>query len=236
MKRTHVHKALLAATATGLVLTAAACSSDQKPAALGTTGAGATSAATSSSATSGTSSAAASSSSSASAAAGTSSAPPAPTTIATSSGGWTYKATVPGDANAAAALAAFQKYREIVFQMSTKPDYSKDLSDYADGNVLTLANNFVLQLKQGNQVMTGTATETVTSSSLAMSATPAPLMTVVVCKDATKYHQVFSYGPKKGKTAVNDITHPYPLTYTVHKSADGKWRVTDVHSDSDKTC
>ncbi|GAA1998590.1 hypothetical protein GCM10009838_74940 [Catenulispora subtropica] len=133
-------------------------------------------------------------------------------------------------------MAAFQKYRDIAFEISAKADYDTDLSPYADGNVLTLAVNFAQQLKQGNKAMVGSAVETVTATKLDMKASPLPLMTITECKDATKYHEVYTSGPDKGKIAASDITHPYPVTFTVHKSADGKWRVNSVHSESDKTC
>lgn len=241
MKRNSVSRGLIGALGTGLLLAAAGCSSDQKPAALGAPAAAGSSATSSaaaspSSSTATSSAASPSSSSSSSAAPSSSAAAPAPTTIATSEGGWTYKATVPGDTDAAAAMAAFQKYREITFQMSAKPDYSTDLTNYADGNVLTLANNFIDLLKRKNSVMVGTSLETVTSTKLDMAASPLPLMTIGECKDASKYRQVYTYGPDKGGLATTTIDHPYPVTFTVHKSGDGKWRVTSVHSESDKTC
>lgn len=240
MKRNIVSKGLIGLLGAGLSLAAAGCSSDQKPAALGApaaAGSSATSSAAASPSTStATSAAASSSSSSPPSAASSSSAAPAPTTIATSEGGWSYKATVPGDTDAAAAMAAFQKYREITFQMSAKPDYSTDLANYADGNVLTLANNFIDLLKRKNSVMVGSSVETVTSTKLDMAASPLPLMTIAECKDASKYRQVYTYGPDKGGLAATTIDHPYPVTFTVHKTGDGKWRVTSVHSESDKTC
>ncbi|ACU77034.1 hypothetical protein Caci_8211 [Catenulispora acidiphila DSM 44928] len=235
MERGKVYKGLIGAFGACLLL--AGCSSSQKPAALGPVGESATDSAAGSATVSATpTGTAASSSSSTGSASGSSPAAAAPRTVITSSAGLTYKATVPGDPDSAAALTAFENYRVILTAMSSKPDYSTNLGDYADGNPLTLADTYILTLKQNNEVMVGTTTETVTSSTLTMAASPLPLMTITVCKDATKYHEVFSYGKNKGKLAVSDITHPYPLTYTVHKSADGKWRVTSVHGESDKTC
>ena len=236
MKQGKVYKGLIGAF--GACLLVAGCSSSQKPAALSPVGGSATGTTSGASSSTGTPTQAATSSTSSSASATTSSSSvaPVPTTVITTSGGLTYKATVPGDPDSSAALASFEKYREIVFQMGAKADFSTDLSSYADSSPLTLANNFVTSLKQYNAIMVGTTSETVTSSTLNMAASPLPLMTVMVCKDDSKYHEVFSYGPKKGQLVVSDYTHPYPLTYTVHKTADGKWRVTSVHGEPDKSC
>jgi len=241
MKQGGVYKGVMGAFGACLLL--AGCSSSQKPAALAPVGGSATGTTASAASGSGTptqsaTSASGSSSPSGSTVGGGNGGAPAgaPTTVVTSSGGLTYKAVVPGDPDSSAALAAFEKYREIVFQMSAKADYSTNLTSYADGNPLALANNFVTHLKQYNAVMVGPTSENVTSSTLNMAASPLPLMTISVCKDDSKYHQVFSYGPKKGQLVVTDFTHPYPLTFTVHKSADGKWRVTSVRAESDKTC
>jgi hypothetical protein len=230
MKRNKVYKGLMGAFGACLLL--AGCSSSQKQAALTPVGGSATGA--SSSAVSATPTSGASTSPSS--AAGSSSAAAAPTTVSTSSGGWTFKATVPGDANSLAAMAAFEKYNQILLQMTAKADYSKNLSDYADGTPLTLANNFVLSLKRSNDIMVGPSIQTVTSTALNMAASPLPLMTISVCIDDTKQNEVASYGPKKGQVLVSPYPHPYPATFTVHKSADGKWRVTSVHAESDKTC
>lgn len=238
MKQGKVYKGVMGAFGACLLL--AGCSSSQKPAALAPVGGSATGSSGGSTASSSASPSVGgtSSSSSASAGGGSSSSAPAavPTTVITTAGGLTYKATVPGDPDSSAAMAAFEKYREIVFQMSAKADYSTNLSNYADGNPLALANDFILQLKQYNAVMVGTTTETVTSTTLNMAASPLPLLTVMVCKNDVKYHEVASYGPRKGQLVVTDFTHPYPLTYTVHKSTDGKWRVNSVRAESDKTC
>jgi hypothetical protein len=156
--------------------------------------------------------------------------------VSTSSNGYSFKASIPGDANAAAAVAAYQKYRDITTEMTAKADYSTNLADYADGNVLTLANNFVEVLKRGNEVMTGTVSESLSVKTVNMSAAPLPLVTILECKDASKYHEVYAYGPNKGQVSGTTIAHPYPVTYGVHKSADGKWRVTSVQAESDKTC
>lgn len=234
MKRTHVHKALLAATATGLVLTAAACSSDQKPAALSTTGAGATSAATSSaapgSATSATSSTAASSSS---AAVSSSSAAPSPTTVSTAKGGWSYSANVPPDTSIAAALTAFQHYADLAYAMGTTVQHSNDLVNYADGNVLSLMNDFVTRERNLSFAQKGPEVIKVTDATLDASA---KVVTITTCTDDTKLGSIVTSGPKKGQTAPASDKSAYLNIYKVHLSADGKWRVNTVTPEPTKTC
>lgn len=242
MKRKTVHKAVIGVFGAALLLAAAGCSSGQKKADLGapagagsTTGTAASASASDPSTASSPATGSAGSPSSSSAA--SSSAAPAPVTVTSKSGGWSFTGTVPGgDADSAAAMAAFQKYRADLYMIDTKADYTKDISTVADGNALTLANNAVLSLKQANVVMTGTQTDTVTSTKLDMTAKPLPVMTISVCKDSTKLHMVTASGPNKGKLAGKDSTHPIPLIYTVHKSGDGKWRVSDLQTFGDKSC
>ncbi|NUR25805.1 MAG: hypothetical protein HOV83_08150 [Catenulispora sp.] len=236
MKRTHGHKALLAATATGLALAAAACSSDQKPAALSTTGAGATSAATSGaapgsagSATSATSSAAASSSSGA---ASTSSAP-APTTVSTAKGGWSYSASVPPDTSIAAALTAFQHYADLSYSMSTTVQHSNDLVNYADGNVLSLLNDFITRERNLSFALQGPEIIKVADATLDANA---KVVTVTTCTDDTKLGSIVTSGPKKGQTAPASDKSAYLDIYKVHLSPDGKWRVNSVTPEKSKTC
>lgn len=237
MKRTHVHKALLTAAATGLALTAAACSSDQKPAALNTTGAGATSAATSSatpsstgSATSATSSTAASSSS---AGGSTTGAGPAPTTVSTAKGGWSYSANVPPDTSIAAALTAFQHYADLAYLMGTTVQHSNDLVNYADGNVLSLMNDFVTRERNLSFAQKGPEIVKVTDATLDANA---KVVTITTCTDDTKLGSIVTSGPKKGQTAPASDKSAYLNIYKVHLSADGKWRVNTVTPEPTKTC
>jgi hypothetical protein len=234
MKRDKVNKALMVAFGTALLATGAGgCSSGQKPAVLGPAGAGATG--TASSSASGSASSSGASSSSSSSAAPSSSAPAAPTTVATSKGGWSYSASVPADTSISAALTAFQNYTALVYEMETKVQHNNDLVNYADGNVLSLMDNFVTQERQLNFVQRGTETVKVTSAVLDSNTKP-PVVTITTCTDDTKLSSIVTYGPKKGQSAAASPTSAYPNIYKVHLSADGKWRVNAVTPEPKKTC
>lgn len=235
MKRDKVYKGLMGVFGASLAL--AGCSSSQKPAALGpaagsVTGSTATSPAPSS-ATGAASSSAASSSSSASSAATSSS--QAPTSVSTSQGGWSYSASVPADTSISGALTAFQNYAAISYEMAVKVEHNNDLVKYADGNVLSLANNFVTQERQDSIAQQGPEIIKVLSATLDPNAKPA-VVTVTACTDDTKLPMIITYGPKKGQISAPAPKTPYPNIYKVHMSADGKWRVHDVTPESDKTC
>lgn len=223
MKRDKVYKSLVGAF--GVCLMLAGCSSSQKPAVLAPVGGSATDTATSASSATPTG-AAGSASSSASSAAGSSSAAPAPTSVASSNGQWAYSASVPGDTDIAAALKAFQNYAEVSYQMASKVQYDSTLVDYADGNVLSLANNFVTQERHDNLISRGP--EIVKVTGISKDGGNPPLVTITTCTDDTKFPMYSSYGPRKGQ-----IVGPAPKTstadvYRVHRGADGKWRVNAV--------
>lgn len=222
--RGKVYKGLMGAF--GVCLLLAGCSSSQKPAALtpvgGTNDGGASTSASGSVAPTG----ATGSSSSATSAASSSSAAPAPTSVATSGGGWTYSASVPGDNDIAAALTAFQNYASISYQMAIKVEHNNDLVKYADGNVESLTNNFITQERENNWISRGTESIKVTGVTKD-NGTP-PIVTITTCTDDTKLPTYSSYGPNKGQIVAPAPATPEPAVYKVHKGADGRWRVNTV--------
>ena len=223
MKRDTVYKGLVGAFGACLLL--AGCSSAQKPAVLGPVGGSATGTASTSSPATPTG-ATGSTSSSASSAASSSSAAPAPTSVASSNGEWSYSASVPGDADIAAALKAFQNYAAISYQMAIKVQYDRNLVTYTDGNVLSLANNFVTQERQDNLISRGP--EIVKVTGVTKDGGTPPIVTITTCTDDSKLPMYSSYGPRKGQILALAPKTPTPDIYKVHRGADGKWRVNAV--------
>lgn len=222
--RGRVYKGLMGAFGACLLL--AGCSSSQKPAALTPAGGTDNGSASTSASGSATPTGAAGSSGSATSAAGSSSAAPAPTSVATSNGGWTYSASIPGDNDIAAALRAFQNYASISYEMAVKVQHDNNLVNYADGNVLSLTNNFVTEERQHNWISRGTESIKVTGVTKD-NGTP-PIVTITVCTDDTKLPTYSSYGPMKGQIVAPAPATPEPDVYKVHQGADGKWRVNAV--------
>ena len=154
--------------------------------------------------------------------------------MATSSGGLSYTATVPADTDIAGAMTAFQNYTSIVYIMETKVEHSNDLVKYADGNVLTIANNFITFERSSEFAYVGTQTLKVTSAT--KDAGNPPVVSIDVCADNTKMVETTNSGPRNGMQASPPPTHPYPVTYRIHKGADGKWRVNAVTAKATASC
>ena len=133
-------------------------------------------------------------------------------------------------------MAAFQKYQDIAYVMETKVEHSNDLVNYADGNVLSLANNSVTDLRQNNLAMQGVIKINANVTGIDVNAKPLPAVTINTCIDSTKFNSHFTYGPKKGQAAGLSPTKPTVSVFLVHKSADGKWRVNSVTPQEGKTC
>ncbi|MBW8803416.1 MAG: hypothetical protein JF587_06095 [Catenulisporales bacterium] len=155
--------------------------------------------------------------------------------MSTTKGGWSYSASVPADTSIAAAITAFQHYADVSYEMAVTVKQSNDLVNYADGNVLTLAQNFVTQERQNSIAQKGPEGIKVMTATLDSNAKP-PVVTITACTDDTKLPMIITYGPKKGQISAPAPTHPYPSVYRVHLSTDGKWRVNAVTPQSDKTC
>jgi hypothetical protein len=141
---------------------------------------------------------------------------------------------VPGDPDIAGAMTAFQNYLSVGYTMETKVEHSNDLVKYADGNVLTLANNYITFERQNEFSEVGTQSVKVTNA--AKDTGNPPVVSITVCTDSTKFVAITNYGPRKGMQADTPPTHPYPATYRVHKGADGKWRVNAVTAEPKTSC
>ena len=141
---------------------------------------------------------------------------------------------MPGDPDISGAMSAFQHYTALVYTMETKVEHSNDLVNYADSNVLTLANNYINFERQNNFSEVGTQSAKVTNVS--KDTGNPPVVTVTACTDSTKLVAITNYGPRKGMQADQPPTHPYPSTYRIHKGADGKWRVNAVTAEPKTSC
>ncbi|OLE28083.1 MAG: hypothetical protein AUG49_03410 [Catenulispora sp. 13_1_20CM_3_70_7] len=119
--------------------------------------------------------------------------------------------------------------------MAVKVQHDNNLVNYADGNVLSLAQNFVTQERQLSIALKGPEIVKVTAATLTANAKP-PVVTIIACTDDTKLLTVFTYGPKKGQAAAVLPKFASPSIYQVHLSADGKWRVNAVTPESKKQC
>lgn len=217
--------------ALGGCLLLAGCSGSQKPAALGPVGGSATGAAAggvsggSGSATSTGSSGASGSSGSSGSVTGGGPGAPAPTSVATSSAGWNYNASVPGDSDIAAAMTAFQHFAALSYQMAVTMEHNNDLVNYADGNVESLLNNFVTEERQKNIISRGQ--EGIRVTNVVKGSGNPPIVSITVCTDDSKLPMYSTYGPNKGQIVV--AGQPATLSvYTVHKGYGGKWRVNSV--------
>jgi hypothetical protein len=140
---------------------------------------------------------------------------------------------VPADTSIAAAMTAFQNYTALAYQMGTTVQHSNDLVKYADGNVLSLLNDFITQERSLSFAQHGTEIVKVTDTTLDANA---KVVTVTTCTDDTKLGSIVTSGPKKGQTAAASDKSAYLNIYKVHLSADGKWRVNTVTPEPDKTC
>ena len=133
-------------------------------------------------------------------------------------------------------MAAFQSYQNTVYTMLTKVQHSNDLVNYADGNVLSLANNSVTNLRTNSLAMQGAVKMKANVTGSDPNAKPLPTVTITVCSDTTKFNSYYTYGPKKGQPAGLSAAKPVLSVFVVHKSADGKWRVNSVAPQEGKTC
>lgn len=131
-------------------------------------------------------------------------------------------------------MTAFQNYTSVTYIMETKVEHSNDLVNYADGNVLTLANNYVTFERENDYSMVGTQSIKVTNT--AKDTANPPVVTLTACADSTKLVAITNYGPSKGTQATTPPTHAYPVIYRVHKGADGKWRVNAVTAETKTSC
>lgn len=243
-------KAGAAAIAAVGVLLAGGCSSSQKPAALGAASGGAaasggtgTAGAASGTPTSGASGASGTPSapagvnggSSSSAASGASG--PAPGTVVTSplpNGTGTFVATVPGDPNGVAALAVYQQFVAMTSRMSQTATYDKDFANLADLGALSTSETGVTQMRDQNIHVQGTMSAKATVTNVNMGAQPLPMVSITSCVDQSKWAFYYTSGAKKGQKAPYGVIAPYVVFAKVHKTADGKWRVTDVTSKEQK--
>jgi len=228
MKQGKRYRGLLAAALGGCLLLAG-CSDSQKPADLAPAGGSATGSSGTASGPATSANTATSSPGSAGSTTGGSPGAPAPTSIATSTSGWTYNASVPGDSDIAAAMKAFQNYTALSYQMATTMQYSNDLVNYADGNVESLLNNFVTEEHQQNIISRGQ--EGIRVTNVTKDTGNPPVVTITVCNDDSKLPMYSTYGPKKGQI----VAPGQPATlyvYKVHFGYGGKWRVNSVSPSS----
>ena len=228
MKQGKMYKGFLAAALGGCLLLAG-CSGSQKPADLAPAGGSATGTAGAASGSATSTGAATGSSGSTGSATGDSPGAPAPTSISTSSAGWAYSASVPGDSAIAEAMQAFQNYVALSYQMVTTMQYSRDLVNYADGNVESLLNNFVTQEHQKSIISRGQ--EGIRVMSAAKDAGDPPVVSITVCTDDSKLPMYSTYGPKKDQIVVPGQPASVSV-YKVHKGYGGKWRVNSVSPSS----
>ncbi|MFL6114609.1 MAG: hypothetical protein ACJ786_25130 [Catenulispora sp.] len=154
--------------------------------------------------------------------------------MSTTKGGWSYSASVPADTTIAAAITAFQNYSAVLYDMSVKVEHDNNLVNYADGNVLSLAQNYVTQERQLFLIRKGP--ETIKVLSATPDAAKPPVVTITACVDDTKYNTYITSGPKNGQLAGQPQTTAHPNIYKVHQGADGKWRVNAVTPQRDKSC
>jgi ketosteroid isomerase-like protein len=223
----------------GAALLVTGCSSSQKPATLGTTGAAGGTAAVGG-VSGGTPSGGATGTATPSAGATGSTAPGAAGGVsggASSSAAGGALGANPTDPNAAAALTAYKGFRTLEIQMEDSATFSSKAIDYADSDALDQLNSGITQLRGNNIHFVGSPTYTSAVTAIDMAAKPMPSVTIVECSNRTKWALVFSSGPKKGQNA--QTTPPksaYPVTYKVHKGADGHWRVYSVVAKQDQTC
>ncbi|MBS2535791.1 hypothetical protein KGQ20_23800 [Catenulispora sp. NF23] len=131
-------------------------------------------------------------------------------------------------------MAAFQNYLSLENTMATKVEHSNDIVKYADGNVLTLINNYVTEERQGDFADTGT--EYIKVTNVAKDTGNPPIVTITACIDDTKYYQVTTYGSRKGQVAAAAPTSPSPSIFRVHKGSDGVWRVNAVTAEVKDKC
>jgi hypothetical protein len=138
-------------------------------------------------------------------------------------------APVPSDPNASAALAAFQSYENISKEMAVKAAFDNSLADYADLNALALVNNNTTQIRSLGLAYKGTSSQKVTGTTVNMAASPLPIVKISACVDDSKWALYYVTGAKKGKPfSTSPAEAPFLSTFTVHRSAAGKWLVTDV--------
>jgi hypothetical protein len=140
---------------------------------------------------------------------------------------------VPPDTSIVAALTAFQHYADLSYSMSTTVQHSNDLVNYADGNVLSLLNDFITRERNLSFALQGPEIIKVTDATLDPNA---KVVTVTTCTDDTKLGSIVTSGPKKGQTAPASDKSAYLDVYKVHLSPDGKWRVNTVTPEKSKTC
>jgi hypothetical protein len=228
MKRTKVKTSLVGLL--GACVLVAGCSSNQKPASLGAASGGGT-ASSSSGSTTPSSGASGSDTPSASASSG------APSGGATTPPPGVVTGANPTDPNAAAALAAYKQFRILEIQMEDSATFSPKAINFADSDALSQLNSGITQLRGNNIHFVGSPTYTSVVDSVDMAAKPMPSVTITECSNRTKWALVFSSGPKKGQNA--QTTPPksaYPVTFEVHKGADGHWRVYSIVAKQDQTC
>lgn len=118
--------------------------------------------------------------------------------------------------------------------MTVKVEHDNNLVNYADGNVLSLAQNYVTQERQLFLARKGQ--ETIKVVSATPDAAKPPVVTIIACVDDTKLITYITSGPKNGQAANQPQKTAHPTIYRVHQGTDGKWRVNAVTPQTDKSC